>query len=49
MIFYDGGMLAGMGPGFDAGYYGKKEPNCTVISKIDNALYKQRLEALLIQ
>ena len=47
VIFYDGGMLAGMGPGFDAGYYGKKEPNCTVIREINNDLYKQRLEALL--
>lgn len=47
VIFYDGGMLAGMGPGFENGYYGKKEPNCTVICEIDNMLYKQRLEALL--
>lgn len=34
VIFYDGGMLAGTGPGFDAGYYGKKKPNCTVICEI---------------
>lgn len=47
VIFYDGGMLAGMGPGFDNGYYGKTAPNCTVIYEVDAALYKQRLEALL--
>ena len=47
VIFYDGGMLAGMGPGFENSYYGKKEPNCTVIAEIDNALYKPRLEELL--
>ena len=49
VIFYDGRMLAGMGPGFENAYYGKKEPNCTVIYQVDNALYKQRLEALLTQ
>lgn len=47
VIFYDGGILAGMGPGFDGCYYGKKEPNCTVITKVDNRLYKERLEKLL--
>lgn len=49
VIFYDGGMLAGMGPGFENGYYGKKEPNCTVITQINNELYKERLEKLLIK
>lgn len=47
VIFYDGGMLAGMGPGFEGGYYGKTEPNCTVIYEVDAALYKRRLEELL--
>ncbi|MBQ1477095.1 MAG: nucleoside hydrolase [Erysipelotrichaceae bacterium] len=47
VIFYDGRMLAGMGPGFEGNYYGKKEPNCTVIYELDNDLYKRRLEALL--
>ena len=49
VIFYDGGMLAGMGPGFEGNYYGKSKPNCTVIHKINNELYKERLEKLLIQ
>ncbi|MBR2578478.1 MAG: nucleoside hydrolase [Erysipelotrichaceae bacterium] len=49
VIFYDGRMLAGMGPGFENGYYGKKEPNCTVIYEIDNELYKKRLEDLLTE
>ena len=44
VIFYDGRMLAGMGPGFENGYYGKTKPNCTVIYEVDNKLYKQRLE-----
>ena len=47
VIFYDGGILAGMGPGFEGCYYGKREPNCTVITKVDNRLYKERLEKLL--
>ena len=47
VLFYDGGILAGMGPGFEGGWYGKKEPNCTVIAEVDSALYKKRLEALL--
>ncbi|MBO4358340.1 MAG: nucleoside hydrolase, partial [Erysipelotrichaceae bacterium] len=47
VIFYDGRMLAGMGPGFENGYYGKTEPNCTVIYEVDNELYKKRLEELL--
>jgi hypothetical protein len=42
-------MLAGMGPGFENGYYGKTKPNCTVIYKLDNELYKKRLEELLIR
>ena len=47
VIFYDGRMLAGMGPGFENGYYGKSKPNCTVIYELDNELYKKRLEELL--
>lgn len=49
VIFYDGGTLADMGPGFAKGYYGKKEPNCTVIYEIDSKLYKERLAQLLIK
>ena len=48
VIFYDGRMLADMGPGFEKGYYGKTEPNCTVISAVNSELYKQRLADLLI-
>ncbi len=49
VIFYDGGMLAGMGPGFENGYYGKTKPNCTVIYRLNAELYKKRLKDLLIQ
>ena len=49
VIFYDGGILAGMGPGFEGAWYGKKDPNCTVITKVDNRLYKQRLFSLLTE
>ena len=49
VIFYDGGTLAAMRPGFDFAPYGKKQPNCTVIHRIDTALYKKRLEALLVR
>ena len=49
VIFYDGRTLTVMGPGFDNDYYGKKEPNCTVIYEIDNDLYKKRLAKLLMQ
>lgn len=48
VIFYDGRMLAGMGPGFEGHYYNKEKPNCTVIYEIDNELYKKRLAALLM-
>ena len=48
VIFYDGRTLAGMGPGFENGYYGKTSPNCTVIYEIDNELYKKRLADLLL-
>ena len=49
VIFYDGRMLAGMGPGFEGGYYGKTAPNCTVIAQVDAALYKKRLAKLLTE
>jgi len=49
VIFYNGGTLAAMGPGFENNYYNKTKPNCTVITKIDSKLYKERLEALLIR
>ena len=49
VIFYDGRMLAGMGPGFEGGYYGKTAPNCTVIARVDSALYKKRLAKLLTE
>lgn len=49
VIFYDGGMLAGMGPGFENNYYGKNKPNCTVFTKIDANIYKTRLAAILKQ
>ena len=49
VIFYDGRMLAGMGPGFEGGYYGKTAPNCTVIAQVDSALYKKRLAKLLTE
>ena len=48
VIFYDGRMLAAMGPGFENGYYNKTKANCTVITKLNNKLYKERLEKLLI-
>lgn len=47
VIFYDGHLMAAMGPGFENGYYGKKEPNCTVFTALDNKEYKKRLAALL--
>lgn len=49
VIFYDGGTLADMGPGFDKCYYGKSEPNCTVIYKVNSELYKSRLAKLLME
>ena len=49
VIFYDGLMLAGMGPGFEGGYYGKTTPNCTVIAQVDSALYKKQLAKLLTE
>ena len=49
VIFYDGRMLAGMGPGFEGGYNGKTAPNCTVIAQVDSALYKKRLAKLLTE
>ena len=36
-----------MGPGFEGGWYGRTEPNCTGIAGVDSALYRQRPEALL--
>lgn len=49
VIFYDGGTLADMGPGFEKGYYGKTKPNCTVIYKVNSKMYKERLANLLMQ
>lgn len=49
VIFYDGRMLAAMGPGFENKYYKKNKPNCTVIYEIDNELYKKRLAELLMR
>lgn len=47
VIFYDGHLMAAMGPGLEHGYYGKTKPNCTVFTALDNAVYKKRLAALL--
>ncbi|MDO4493298.1 MAG: nucleoside hydrolase [Clostridia bacterium] len=47
VIFYDNRALAAMDSGFEHGYYGKTEANCTVITRLDNALYKKRLAELL--
>lgn len=49
VIFYDGHLMAAMGPGFGSGVYGKAAPNCTVFTALDNAEYKRRLAALLMQ
>ena len=46
VILYDGHLLAGM-DGFAQAPYGKTAPNCTVITAIDGALYKEKLEELL--